>query len=350
MRTKQSVAIQDVANAAGVSVSTVSRVLNNRPDVAQSTRQRVLSQIKDMGYEPYVRATNGAHQRQLTLAIHYPMERYGISTAVTREFVSAHSSHFFGGTGLAARDAGYTLNIITTSITGDELLNLYQTNQISGLILAEIAQHDWRVNLLREHHLPFVMIGQSANNAGLHLVDIDHVKHIRSAFEYLHGLGHKAIAYLGYPADVYDQGFSPAVISRQSYAAVCQEYELPVRYQPGAFTPRATQQHAQQLLEKWPETTAIIVAYASATSGVIRVLHQVGRRVPDDCSIVATLATERERELMIPALTAYHFPMYEMGYKAANLLINQLANGPATSQQVLMETRLVFRESAGPVN
>ena len=347
---KKSISINDVAQAAGVSVSTVSRVLNNKPDVAVATRNTINEVIANLGYEPYVFTSERSRRKTRTIAVHYPLERYGgLSSASASEAAATHSFNFFGGMGKATREMGYTLNIITTSIARDELLNLYNEQQIDGLIIMETAQYDWRVNLLREQGLPFVMIGQCANNSGLDLVDIDHVEHTRQALEHLIELGHRHIALLGYPQDTLDQGFTPAVQVREHFAALCHQYGLSVRYRPSGYMPRVSQEAAQSLLEEYSETTAIITAFAAAIPGALRALLAMGRTVPKDCSVTALLSTRRESESMIPTLTALDFPMYEMGYRAVNMLLARLADESVTPMQVFMEPQLIVRESTGKV-
>ena len=350
---KKNISISDVAEAAGVSVSTVSRVLNNKPDVALATRNYINQVIANLGYEPNVFTAERARRKTLTIAVHYPLERYGgLSSASASEAANTHSLNFFGGMGKATHETGCTLNIITTSIASDELLNLYYEQQIDGLIIMETAQYDWRVNLLREHGLPFVMIGQCASNSGLDLIDIDHAEYTSRAFEHLVELGHQHIALLGYPQDAFDQGFTPAVQVRKTFVALCQRYGLPVKYRASGYTPRVSQEAVQTLMAEFPEITAIITASAVAAPSALRVMLGIGRLVPEDCSIIAILSTPRESELMIPALTALDFPMYEMGYRAVNMLLARLRDESLEPVQAFMKPHLIMRESTGrlPIN
>ena len=350
---KKNISISDVAEAAGVSVSTVSRVLNNKPDVALATRNYINQVIANLGYEPNVFTAERARRRTLTIAVHYPLERYGgLSSASATEAANAHSLNFFGGMGKATHETGCRLNIITTSISSDELLNLYDEQQIDGLIVMETVQYDWRVNLLRERGLPFVMIGQCANNNGLDFIDVDHVEYTRLAYEHLVEQGHQHIGLLGYPRDALDQGFTPAVQVHNTFVDLCQRHGSPVKYRASGYTPRVSQEAAQTLIAEFPEITAIITASAAAVPGVLRALLGLGRSVPEDCSIITILSTRRESELMIPTLTALDFPMHEMGYRAVNMLLARLRDESLDPVQVFMQPHLIMRESTGrlPIN
>ena len=181
------ITIAEVAQTAGVSVSTVSRILNDKPDVAEKTRQRVLQVIEELGYTPHIQAQRLAAGKSRTIALLYPVDYI--------EFTRQEMG-FISGVGKAFGEADFFLNLITTPVTERSLTNLYRSGQADGVILMEIDMHDWRVATLRERNYPFVMIGRSADNTGLQFVDLDQENVVITAFDHLVGLGHQQIGFL----------------------------------------------------------------------------------------------------------------------------------------------------------
>src|SRR5262249_33991983 len=117
---------------------------------------------------------------------------------------------FIIGASSAAAEQDYLLQLVTIQATRQSLLNFYRSNQVDGLILMHIHTQDWRVDLLRENNLPFVMIGHCADNTGLSFVDLDFEAVLPTAIEHLVELGHRRIGFLSLPAEMRQQGFGPA--------------------------------------------------------------------------------------------------------------------------------------------
>ena len=192
MSEENEITITDVALAAGVSVSTVSRILNNKPDVAAQTRQRVLQVIKELGYEPHVQAQRLAGGKGRTIALHYPLDYISFSQ---------QEMGFINGVGAALGEVDFFFNLITTPITPDGLLRLFSRGQVDGFILMEIDLDDWRVKLLLEKDIPFVMIGRREDNTGLNFVDKMPDNDVKTIFHYLvEELGHQEIGFSPIPS------------------------------------------------------------------------------------------------------------------------------------------------------
>ena len=183
--------IADVAKAAGVSISTVSRVLNNKPDVAKKTRARVQRVINELGYTPYVQTVQ--QSKTNTISLHYPLQ------SQTRLEVTDIELDFILGASSAAGEENFALNLLTRDLSAPELLDLYRTGQLRGMILMETTLEDWRVQLLRGSDCPFVMIGRCADNKDLSYIDLDLEGAVIQAFEHLIALGHRQIGFMGFP-------------------------------------------------------------------------------------------------------------------------------------------------------
>lgn len=335
------VTIRDVAKAAGVSVATVSRILNDKPDVADRTKLRVLQVIDELGYMPHSQARSLAKGRTKTVALLFPLE-----TEVRVGF-SQVELDFIIGAAAAVGEANYFLNLVTTQVTEQALLALYRTVQVDGVILMEGSLQDWRVDLLRQYDYPFVMIGQCADNTDLILVELDFKHAVIEAFEYLIGLGHKHIGFLGLPQLLLEQNHGTAVRALEGYQTILDRHGIASPYKPIDFSADAALQATLSLLDEDPNMTALVTAHGGAASGIIRALYQQNLDIPGDFSVIA-IATQRMVEATIPALTVIDFPTYDMGFTASKLLINKLRKRPIDSEQVFVEPKVIVRETTGP--
>src|SRR5581483_3796167 len=197
--------IADVARAAGVSVSTVSRILNGKQDVAEATRERVQQVIAELGYSPHAQAQGLRAGRTRNIALLFPLKYPG-----TLPYNSLETD-FIIGAAAAAADRNYFFSLVTTQVTKDSLIGLYRSAQIDGLVLMHIHTQDWRVDLLRHKNYPFVMIGHCADNTGLNFIDLDFEAVVQTAFDHVIELGHQRIGFLALPAEMRLRGFGPAV-------------------------------------------------------------------------------------------------------------------------------------------
>jgi DNA-binding LacI/PurR family transcriptional regulator len=335
------ITIADVAKAAGVSISTVSRILNNKPDVAEETRRRVEQVIEELRFMPHSLARRLAAGKTHTVALLYPFDQPG----------SLVELDFIVGAATAAGEEGYFFNLMMSPVTENNLFDLYRSAQVDGVILLQVHLQDWRVDLLREHNYPFVMIGRCADNTGLSFLDLDFENVIPVVFDYLVELGHRWIGFLNYPpagASFMPQGdYGPAVRAREAYEQALQKHGLAPIYRQVDFAEQDVTKTTLEILEEQPNLTAIFIADGARTVGVIRALHQQGREVPDDVSVVG-IATDRLAELVMPPLTANSFPSHAMGYRAVKMLISKLRQESLETEQVLIPPKLIVRKSTGP--
>jgi DNA-binding LacI/PurR family transcriptional regulator len=329
--------IDDIAKAAGVSVSTVSRILNDKPDVAVATRTRVLRIIDELGYRPHLQAQSLAAGKNRTIALLFPSSHTGFTQL---------ELDFFIGAAEAAAERGYFFNLMT-EVAQSDLLNLYRSANFEGTILMQICLHDERVELLRSHGYPFVMIGRCADNTGLSYIDLDFETGIQMAFDHLIRLGHQRIGFVASQKALREQGYGPAVRSMWGYERVlaAQGWSPLVReVERGLDDMYAA---TIDLLDAQPDLTAVVTMYGGSVSGIIRAVQDSGRGVPDDFSVVG-IASTRLSQLMMPQLTAIDFPTGDVGYRAAQLLLNKLQGESMASDQILLAPQLVVRESSGP--
>jgi LacI family transcriptional regulator len=329
--------IRDVARVANVSVATVSRILNNKPDVSEETRQKVLGVIDELGYARSMQWKQITSGKTKVITLHYPY-KLAISNQV--------SLHFITGVTTACEEHGYSLHLVTQSLDENSLLDFYRTNQSDGVILMEIRMDDWRVELLRQQKLPFVMIGRCENNDGVNFVDFDFESAVTVAVDHLINLGHQNIAFVSVIPDPEQNHYGPSVRALEGYEKVCAQYNIPRLYCEADNGFEHIKLATLNLMRRHPEITAIITIFDTAVAGIFSAVQSLGLSIPDDISFVG-LADEQGAEMTSPSLTVLHFPASSMGYDAATIIINELEKRTKTSKQILVDPKLVIRSSTG---
>ena len=340
----RSVTIADVAKAAGVSIPTVSRTLNNKEYVADETRLRVHEAIRTLGYAPHTQARRLRGGASMTLALHHPVESpYELTCVIETPYIT--------GAAAAASENEYFLNFLVSQITPESLLNMYRSNQIDGIILLQVCLDDWRVNVLRQYNYPFVMIGRCADLEGLNFIDLDFEDAMLRAFDYLVELGHRDIGFLTYPRSWRKSGIGPAVRSLDGYAHALEKYGLrPCYREIGLHSVEEGFEGTNDLLQENPELTAIVTVSHLTAAGSIKALAQQGHTVPQDCSVMAIGFGGNFASVVTPSLTTLEWSPYEISYQATILMTEALANEQHSAQQTLVSAKLVVRESTKEVS
>jgi DNA-binding LacI/PurR family transcriptional regulator len=333
--------IIDIAKASGVSVSTVSRILNNKPDVSEETRERVLSVIRDKQFTPQASWQQLASGKSRFITLHYPQNPTRIHTM----------NSFVIGAAAACEEFNYSLNIVVSPLDESSLLSFFRSGQTDGMILMEILLHDWRVDLLREVNFPFVMFGHCEDNTNLSYVDFDVEGGIRKAVDHLVELGHREIGFISAEPYIFsgsdaDNAYGHTYWSTKGYMDACKFYGLPVICEKVQVVKESVEARVVRLLTKHPNITAIISSQDTTIPGIIKAIQDRGLRIPEDISVVAS-AIEQMAELTTPPLTTINCHAEAASYKAATLLIEQLEGNFDGEKQILFPFELTVRGSTG---
>jgi DNA-binding LacI/PurR family transcriptional regulator len=332
--------IVDIAKACGVSVSTVSRILNDKPDVAEETRRRVLEVIEMHGYTRQAQWQQLAAGKSHVISIHYPRALEGFNYA---------SMDFITGATAACEEQHYSLNLITKPLDRNQLLGLYDSMRTDAMILMEILATDWRVELLRTRQLPFVMIGRRNDNTGISYVDIDFEGAVVTSVDHLVALGHQQIGFLATAPNGAQHDYSPALRSLASYRAICAKYGLPTLFRETNLELTTIREAIRCLLTEHPQITALVTMDGTASVRLAQAIQSLNLAIPGDVSLVGTVANE-VAELTTPPLTTIDPLGYDIGYEAGKMLIDHLDGGISDTNQVLMPVQLIVRGSTGPVH
>jgi len=202
------------------------------------------------------------------------------------------------------------------------------------------------VKLLRQHYLPFVMIGRCENNDGVSFVDFDFESAVTVAVDHLIDLGHQNIAFVSVITDSEQNHYGPSVRALEGYEKVCVQYNIPKLYCEANNGFENVKLATLNLMRRHSEITAIITIFDTAVAGIFSAIKLLGLSIPDDISFVG-LADVQGAELTSPSLTVLHFPASSMGYDAAKIMINELERSTKTIQQILVGPKLVIRSSTG---
>jgi DNA-binding LacI/PurR family transcriptional regulator len=331
--------IYDIAKASGVSVSTVSRILNDKPDVSEETRERVLSVIKEHRFAPQVSWQQLASGKSRFITMHYPQN------PTKHHMLNA----FVVGAAAACEESNYSLNIVVSPLDETSLLSFFRSGQTDGMILMEVQMQDWRVELLRQNNFPFVIFGRCENNTGLSYVDLDVEVGVKMALEHLVGLGHRQIGFVSvepYPFTEPESagGYGYTHWAVKGYKDACEQIGLPVICERIPVAMESVEKGVLRLLTENPRLTAIVTSQDTAITGIIKAVQNRELRIPEDISIVAT-AIEQMAELTTPPLTTINAQAEATSFQAAKILIDQLEEKSDGIQQMLFPFELAVRGS-----
>jgi len=335
--------ILDVAREAGVSVSTVSRVLNDRADVAEATRRRVHGAIAQLGFAPRLNARRLVQRQSFTISLLFPADLAG---------PSGYELDFVVGAARATEERDYFFKLVTSPLTGEGLLGMFRGGVVDGVILMQIREQDERVELLAERDLPFVMIGRPADPGGHAYVDFDFEAAARSAVDLLAMLGHRRVAFLGRPQAQLAARLGAAVRLQRGFDAGAAAHGLQPVVQGAELDAGAVRAAVHRVLDADPAVTAFVLTHGPSTIGAYRALADRGLRVPEDVSVVG-VATASVADLLTPPLTCAVFPSAELGRRAAEMLTRLLegrgGQGLGQPEQVVLPASITLRGSTGPV-
>jgi DNA-binding LacI/PurR family transcriptional regulator len=331
--------IIDIAKASGVSVSTVSRILNDKPDVAEETRERVLNVIKDYRFAPQAPWQQLKSGKSHFITLHYPQNPNRIHMI----------NSFVIGAATACEQNNYSLNFVVSPLDETSLLTFYRSGQTDGMILMEIMMKDWRVDLLHQNNFPFVMLGRCENNSEFSYIDLDVEAGVKIALEHLIGLGHRQIGFITvepylFHGKEHGNGLGYTAWAVRGYKQACQQYGLPVICEQIQITKESIENGVLRLLAESPRVTAIVAVQESVVTGIIKAIQRKELSIPDEISIVGS-ADAGMAELTTPPLTTVSYHAETAGFQAAKMLIDQLEGNSDEKQQILFPFELIVRGS-----
>jgi DNA-binding LacI/PurR family transcriptional regulator len=307
--------IRDVAREAGVSVATVSRVLNEMPDVSLETRDHVRSTMARLGY------------RRSTIARNLSLGRAHAIGVVAPFFTSASVVERVRGISDRLAERGYDLvlfDVETVLQRADAFHDFASRARVDGLIVISLPLSDDEVATVRRAGLPVVLI--DIGHPHLAHVVIDDVHGGELATKHLLAKGHQRVGFVGdLPANPF--GFTSSERRREGFrralanAGITPDDELELRGPHGREHARAL---AHQVLDRTPRPTAVFAASDIQAFGVLEAARDLGLRVPDD---VAVIGFDDIEPAATVGLTTVRQPLRQSGVRGAELLIAAIEGG-----------------------
>ncbi len=333
------VTIKDIAQLAGVSVSTVSNVLNNRTDaMTEQTLERVLAVMDELHYRPNLMARGLVTRRTATIGVIIAE----IETPLFLQALSYMES--------IARKAGHNLLIAKARSIDDEkqAIKVLTAKQVDGLIFLSVSQYfdDAHLIELRDPDIPVVLVNRATRHNEFDHINWDDTAGVEQATEHLIRLGHQCIAHLRGP------------LSRQSganrlegYRKAIERHGLTYRedyVRPGDYTMSAEQwrQSTLELLDLSPRPTAILASDDVVAAVVMQAIHRAKLRIPQDVAVVG-FDDQHFSPFLHPALTTVRMPVLAAGKRAVELVLGKITGERVETEHILLPCTLVIRESCG---
>jgi LacI family transcriptional regulator len=337
-----SLTLEEVGKLAGVSRSTVSRVINNHPSVREQVRERVWQVINDTGYQPYAAARSLATRRTRIIGVIIP-------EAVITLFTDPFFAHLLCGITQTCNAQRYNLmlSLFNDPAKSEEMYRrTFLGGHLDGVVVASTREGDPLITRFLDDDVPFVMVGRYPEKC-VHYVDTDNVAAARMAVEHLIRLGHRRVATITGPLSM-----TSSQDRLEGYRQALEAHRLPADetlIAEGDFSEMSGALAARRLLSR--SVTAIFAANDIMAVGALKVLRETGLRVPEDVALIGfddvPIATAIE-----PPLTTVRQPIEELGSTAASLLLNLLENPPDTqapAHRIILPAKLVVRESCGAI-
>ncbi|MBN2146170.1 MAG: LacI family DNA-binding transcriptional regulator [Anaerolineales bacterium] len=334
--------IKEVASAAGVSTQTVSRVINERPDVSPETRKRVQDVIESLGYQPSALARSLIRQRSYTLGV------------VTAGLKYIGPSRTLSGITSAAEEAGYSLLLKELPrFEANNIIPIFQTlisHHVDGVIWAvpEIGDNrNWVNRLSLDLEIPIVYLAMESRE-NISVVAINNYLGGRIAVSHLAEQGYRHIGHISGPLEWWEARERMAAWKdglRETGFDVQERY-----WAEGNWSSSSGVQAMERLLEQYGEMDAIFVANDQMAIGVLQVACQKGLRVPENLGVVG-YDNITESAYFWPPLTTIQQDQYKIGKIAVEEVIkiidaNWQGQEPIEPKSIMLAPAIIIRQSS----
>jgi len=332
--------IEDVARESGVSLSTVSLVLNNNPRITPATRARVLAAIEKLGYQPNVQARALASRSSRTLSVVVPHLNHVFADIYFGEIVSGIYDR--------CQEFGYRMMLDIANprfVKERQYVNILRSRRADAMLFIASSVHDEYLHEFEDSPFPFLLVNHYFPQMNLNYIMVDYRQSARLAAQHLVGLGHRKIGIIAgtntYTGRDYRDAFIAACCVRG-----CRREDLPWVDGGKDWSQEGGFQAAARLLEEHPDITAIMAGNDRLAIGAMRCIHEKGLRVPQDISVMG-VDDIPQAAFTTPALTTIRHPLYQLGQRSAEAAILLFREEMESCSEVL-PVQLVVRESTAP--
>lgn len=332
------VTIKDIAKEAKVSTTTVSRVLNNKPDVSENTRKKIKKVIEKLNYNPNSIARSLVLKKSNTIGLIIP----DISNPFFPEVSKAIEKEF--------KKFGYHIIFCNTGNTVEgekEALKTIKSRQVDGIVLSLSRSNESELLQLKELNFPVVQIDRIVSDK-IPSITIDNIESAYKATNYLIELGHQKIAHI-----TGDLATHTAKDRLNGFKKALQEHGLLKENQKFILEADYTKSSGKRMMDKLlrysQKPTAVFIANDIMAIGAYSSIKDHQLQVPEDISIIGHDDIEIA-SIMTPTLTTMKQPQYEIGKLAVEKLINLIKDKDINNKGVKLKTKLLKRDSTKKVN
>jgi len=328
--------IKDIAEDAGVSIATVSRVLNNSQPVSEELRRRVMDSVERLNYQPNLVARSLRTRRTLVVGVLVP----NISNPYFTDIVRAIED--------VAMEAGYVVTVCSSDQDlqkEQRYLQVLRHRLVDGALVAVADRLQSDVSPLLASDVPVVLVDRRAEGAACDSVTVDVRQGAYQAVEHLISRGYRRIAIIAGPDSV-----STAVDKLEGYKQALRDNGLPVDDNlifMGNYTEEGGAEMARQMFQMPEPPRAVLVANNLMALGFFRIVREYGLRVPHDVAYVS-FDDSKWASLVTPPVTLVDQPTYEVGRIATELLLDRMQGDEAddtTPRRVVLRPRMIIRGS-----
>lgn len=330
------ITIYDVAKKAGVSSTTVSKALNNYPDVSEKTKNAILTVAAEMGYLPNSHAQSLSTKKTWSIGVMFTEDNeVGMKHPFFNAVIESFRKH--------AENEGYDLTFPSRNLRNRNIsyLEHFKYRGVDGIIIICSDQNDPLVVEILNSTIPIVVIDMKEVNSSV--VHSDNVLGGEKAVQYLLSLGHKKIAHITGSPDSFSgeariQGYQKAM--EQANLSIPKGYLM----NGGMFSIQEGREAMENLLKLSDRPTAVFVAGDQMAIGAIEVIKENGLAVPEDISIIGFDDIEMA-SYITPKLTTIKQDTDEIGKRAAQLLVSQIIKKKKEIRTEMIPIELIERES-----
>ena len=335
------VTAKDVAEAAGVSRTTVSFVLNNAQGmrISEETRQKVLEAAKILNYHPDATARSMVKGKTFILG-------FVVRQEPDKAYADLLLPEVMRGISEVAGKSGYHLLFkpVPPEDNNNSITTLFLERQVDGIIVSGPLCDDREIVDLLKANAPIILQGRIADPR-IPSVDINNRKAAMKAVDHLIKLGHKHIAIITNASMQYSSSKDRLLGYQQSLQTAGLSYDENLVFY-GDRTPDSGYHAMKKILSLSERPSAVFIASDTVALGSLNALYQEKIQVPKEMAIMGFDDIALSKHLS-PPLSTIQIPAYELGWNAANLLIKWMENQEIPQEDCLLETKLVIRESCG---
>lgn len=338
--------IYDVAERAGVSIATVSRVINDKGYISKSTKEKVLKAFNDLEYFPNEVARSFAKNASNTIGVYFPnvnksLFEYDYLIELFKGITEGLANTNFD---ILLIQEDYSLNI-TENDSKPRYFNYIKGRKIDGLILGVKFDDDIYLRKLVDEDMPVVYVGSRLEPEGGYNVYGNFMKYTKDVMSYCYDRGHTNIGILNIN-NPQEQRLSTVYKDFYEEKGLKIDWSNLINIDNDEFL----YERLKEIMEKENAPTVLYIPNLLKVQKVVTMINAMGKKIPEDISIISSEHKEKLAESIFPPITSVFIPAYEMGKSCAELLIKILENNPVNTKEILFNPEIIERKSVLNLN